>query len=84
MSWDVDFKVVEFIYLQAGERPPPDKEWLLIIKAHNQDYELIVSRGVEATTLGTDASLQDAQTRATAASKSLGIGTIYVLGAPNA
>lgn len=79
-----DLRVAEFIYLQAGERPPPDKEWLLIIKAHNQDYELIVSRGIEATTLGCDASLQDAQTRATAASQSLKIETIYVLGVPNA
>lgn len=84
MSWDATLKVAEFIYLQAGERPPPDKEWLLIIKTHNQDYELIVSRGIEVTTLGSDASLQDAQIRATAASNSLRIETIYVLGVPNA
>lgn len=56
----------------------------MIIKTHNRDYELIVSRRTEAITLGTDTTLQDAQTRATAASKSLRIETIYVLGVPNA
>jgi hypothetical protein len=76
--------VAEFVYLQTGERPPPDKEWLLIIKTHNQDYELVVSRSTEAVTLGTDTTLRNAQTRATAASKALRIETIYVLGAPNA
>lgn len=76
--------MAEFVYLQTGERPPPDKEWLLIIKTHNQDYELVVSRSTEAITLGTDTTLQDAQMRAAAASKSLRIETIYVLGVPNA
>lgn len=56
----------------------------MIIKTHNQDYELVVSRSTEAITLGTDTTLQDAQMRAAAASKSLRIETIYVLGVPNA
>lgn len=70
--------------MQPGERPPPDKEWLLIIKTHDQDYELIVSRGVEVMTLGTDTSLQGARARAMAAARSRQIEVVYVMGAPNA
>lgn len=73
--------MVDFVYLRPDERPPPGTPWLLIIKTHDHDFELIASHNVEATTLGTNTSLQDALDRARQAADTLKIATVYVMGA---
>lgn len=74
--------MVDFVYLRPTERPPPDTPWLLIIKTHDHDFELIVSHSIEVTTLGMDASLQEALDRASQAADTLRIATVYVMGTP--
>ncbi len=52
---------IKFVHLNVGEQPGPEKIWLLIVKTHDRDHELIISRDAEATTLGTYSTLEDAQ-----------------------
>jgi hypothetical protein len=75
-------KAIETVYLGPGEKPPDHTPWLIVVKTHGLDFELIVtaSRHFPPVTLGTDATLDAALDRAMRAAEKFQVEVIYVTG----
>jgi hypothetical protein len=75
-------EALEVIFLGLSEKPPAHVPWLIIVKTHGLDFELIVtvSRWFLPVTLGTDATLEAALDRATQAAERFGVEKVYVTG----
>jgi hypothetical protein len=71
--------VIKFVHLNVGEQPGPEKVWLLIVKTHDRDHELIISRDAEATTLGAYSTLEEAQDDAAQIASSQSIEVVYLI-----
>lgn len=70
------------MHLRSGEKPPDHAPWLIIVKLHGQDFELVVtaSRQFSPLTLGMDKTLEAALERACRTAKRFRLATIYVYG----
>jgi hypothetical protein len=73
-------KAAEIIYLECGEAPPGGVPWLIIVKTHGCDFELVFTAGLQfrLVTLGTDPTLEAALERAMQAAETCGVNAIYV------
>lgn len=75
-------RTVEIIYLRAGQKPRDHVPWLIIVKTHSLDFELIatVSRYFPPFTIGTDAMFEAALDRAMHSADKYFVDAIYVTG----
>lgn len=73
----------EVVYLRPGQKPRDHVPWLVIVKTHGLDFELVatVSRYYPPFTIGTDATLEAALERAMQAADRYSVDAIYVVAA---
>lgn len=78
-------KAIEIVYLGPDEKPPDHAPWLVIVKTHGLDFELVVtaSRHFRPVTLSTDATFEAALERAMQAAEKFRIAIVYVTGVPD-
>lgn len=75
-------KPIRVVCLALGEKPQDRAPWLVIVKTHGHDFELVAtaSRHFPPVTLGTDATLEAALERAADAAEKFQIEVVYVTG----
>lgn len=72
----------EVVTLLAGETPPADLDWLMIVKTAGADFEVVISlvRGRTVRTLGTWETFEVASQHALRAAAEFNIASVYKIG----